>query len=99
MTSVQANQPPSDSGASRRPPGSPLQRPLGDETFVPGESGLHKPRVKMVATSGDLAPAGATYTPPTAAPLPARGAGLHLLLSALAATIAVVFLVLLAHKV
>ena len=98
MSSVHANQPPSDSGASARSPESLLLRPLSEGTSGAADSGLNKPRVKMLATSGDLAPAGATYTPPTAAPLPERGAGLHLLLSGAAATIAVVFLVLLAHK-
>jgi hypothetical protein len=97
MTSAQANPPPSDPGPSRRALSS---RPLGevDPDAAGGGAGLSKPRVKMLATSGDLVPAGATFNPPTAAPLPERGAGLHLLLSALAATITVVFLVLLLHK-
>lgn len=102
MTSVQANQPPSDPGsppnAGRRgSAAAPLSRPVGD--LPPAGSGTFaKPRVKMLETPGDLNPAGATYTPPTPAPLPARGAGLHLFLSVLAALAAVVFLILLAQK-
>jgi hypothetical protein len=94
MNQFQPNQPPSDPGvapgASRRPP---LAHPLGD-----GHGGFNRPRVKMLATEGDVTPAGATYTPPTPAPLPERGAGIHLFLSVLAALAAIIFLVLLLQK-
>lgn len=100
MTDVQPSTQPPDSGnasgANRRAaPGTPLARPLSD----PSTAGhLSRPRVKMLSTTGELTPAGATYAPPTPAPLPARGAGLHLTLSILAAVLAVTFLLLLASK-
>ena len=100
MTDVQPHPPPSDSGnargASRRAaPGVPLTTPVNDG---PTAGSLSHPRVKMLVTQGDLTPAGATHTPPTPAPLPARGAGLHLALSILAAIVAITFLILLANK-
>jgi hypothetical protein len=101
MTNVQPATQPSDSGnaggASRRAaPGTQLTRPLND---APTAGSMSRPRVKMLATQGDLTPAGATFTPPTPAPLPARGAGIHLALSILAALGAITFLVLLAIKI
>ena len=86
MTAVPPSQPPFDPAASRRGPGEAAG------------AGMHKPRVKMLETSGELVPAGATYTPPTTAPLPERGAGVHLFLTALAASVAMLFFVLLAYK-
>lgn len=100
MTDVQPHLQPSDSGNKRGPsrraaPGGPLTTPVNDD---PTAGSLSHPRVKMLVTQGDLTPAGATHTPPTPAPLPARGAGLHLVLSIVAAIVAVTFLVLLASK-
>lgn len=60
---------------------------------------MHRPRVKMLATEGDVSPAGATHTPPTPAPLPERGTGVHLFISVLAAIVAIIFLVLLISKI
>lgn len=60
---------------------------------------FNRPRVRLVTTEGEQTPAGASYTPPTPAPLPERGAGWHLFLSMIAAVAAMTFLLLLLQKV
>ena len=100
MNSVQTDTSSSEPAAVSRAGGvtlglsRPLSDPVGSKTSGP----LGKPRVKLLTTAGDLTPAGASFNPPTPAPLPERGAGLHLFLSVCAALTALVFLVLLAQK-
>lgn len=60
--------------------------------------GSFTPRVRPVSVAGDTAPAGASFTPPTPAPLPDRGAALFLFITLVAALLAVTFTVLIALK-
>jgi hypothetical protein len=61
-------------------------------------AGMLKPRVKPASLTSEGTPAGASFTRPTPAPLPERGAGIFLFLSLIGATVAVVFLILVVYK-
>ena len=89
---------PADIPAARGPVSTPRAVRTSAEFVGANPIGGSKPRIKLVTAPGELTPAGASFTPPTPAPLPDRGAGLHLSLSVLAAITALVFLALLAQK-
>lgn len=60
--------------------------------------GSFTPRIKPLTPAGETAPVGASMTTPTPAPLPARGAPLFLLITLVAALLAVTFSILIALK-
>lgn len=75
-------------------PPQPAPKPLPSNPLPPHL----RPRLKLAATSGDGMPLGASLTPPTPLPLPARGSGVLLFINLVAALIAITFALLLAFK-